>query len=134
MQCAPGRDSAGFEDLRSLITLLEPKKIYQFESSQEFQNVLTLTKVLLDVLYEVTADEKKQRDIGQLNIFKALEEFFLPFKNPSLRWVFEVLVRVLKLIDRNVHQAQNLSLYVEAKGITDIVSICRNPVNFLKKL
>jgi len=37
MQCAPGRDSAGFEDLRSLITLLEPKKLYQFESSHNFK-------------------------------------------------------------------------------------------------
>lgn len=55
---------------------------------------------MLETLYECAQLEKNQKILGQLGIIRTMLGFFLPMRSGSgAQWNYEILLRVLKIID-----------------------------------
>jgi len=65
--------------------------------------------------------------LGQLGIIQTMQSFFLPMKQNNRQGNFEILLRVLKILDRVLSYDANRFAFVDAKGIALIAQILQNP-------
>eukprot|EP01125_Pyxidicula_operculata_P006982 TRINITY_DN238_c0_g1_i1.p1 TRINITY_DN238_c0_g1~~TRINITY_DN238_c0_g1_i1.p1 ORF type:complete len:1148 (+),score=348.90 TRINITY_DN238_c0_g1_i1:62-3505(+) len=122
-------DYMTLEDFRHVINELDPTKCYQKQGIDK--DNLIIQSSALEILHRMSATERIQKILCQLNIIQVMLTFFRPMKaNSGSVWNFDILLIVLKILRNLVNSDQARTSLIEVKGLSLIVEITKNPKNY----
>lgn len=118
-------------EFRHLMTnFLNPEKAYAIskEITNEHKANLEVQKLALEIILESSSDNRTQKILASLNIISpCLMGFFLPMKTTTTtKWNFEILMRVLTILNRLIQFDSHRITFTDAKGIKLVASIIQN--------
>lgn len=123
-RCDIGKERLNEDHFRQLLPLLDPAKVYRPANSAAFKHILQLNRVVLECLFECAQLEKNRKILGQLGLLRTLQGFFLPMRTGSgAQWNFDVLLRVLKIIETMLPYPSNRDQFIELKGVPLVAAI-----------
>jgi len=116
-----------------LLSLLDANKAYAAtETNLEARENFKIQRAVLEILWEMSKTPENQKVLGENNLLHTMQEsFFLPLKpNSGVKWKFEILLLVLRIIDNLLKNEQNRTNFLDAKGIVRIDQIVVNHAGY----
>jgi len=132
--CEKAQQAVTVNDLDQLVSFLADDQAYTEEdnvATVEYRKSSQMQKVILHGIAEFCKLERNKQIVGQLNIMDKLRRFFMPL-NPQngLKWNYQILEKVLTVIDRLITVASNRNEFIEIRGLGLVSRIIQNYDSF----
>lgn len=128
--CEEGRAAISPSDLRYLVDSMNHAEAFptpQTEGTPEYREKFLVQKVLLHAILEFSNSDKNRYYFSQSGIIKRLLQFFAPLSEKNgLLWNYEILERVLAILDRLIALEEIRNEFLDSRGLLIVSHVVKD--------